>query len=193
MKVVLLQDVPNVGSAGSIQSVSDGYARNCLIPRGLAEMATPGRIKDAEQRIRAEERRTERAEREQQSIADQIDGLRLPIEARVGGQGHLYGSITAQDVAEALSNKLGIEIDRRKMLLEEPIRTVGEHQVTLHLVGKLRPTLTVVVTSPEGVPGAFGNVEATPAEEDVASSAQAGPGAEVTDEAAGVSREQLES
>src|SRR5919206_2670742 len=118
MKVVLLQDVPNVGSAGSIQSVSDGYARNYLIPRGLAEIATPGRIKDAEQRIQAEERRTERAEREQQLIADQIDGLGLPIEARVGGQGRLYGSITAQDVAEALSNKLGIEIDRRKVLLE---------------------------------------------------------------------------
>ncbi|CCF86177.1 50S ribosomal protein L9 [Nitrolancea hollandica] len=193
MKVVLLKDVPKVGNAGSIQSVSDGFARNYLIPQGLAEMATPGRIKDAEQRTQAEERRVEREERAQQSVADQINGLRIPIEARVGGQGRLYGSITAQDIAEALSNKIGTEIDRRKVLLEEPIRTVGEYQVTVHLVGKLRPTFTLVVTSPEGVPGAFGSVETTPAEEDVASSAQAGPGAEVTDEEAGVSREQLES
>ncbi len=193
MKVVLLQDVPKVGSAGSIQSVSDGFARNYLIPQGLAEMATPGRIKEAEQRLRAEERRVEREERAQQSVADQINGLRIPIEARVGGQGRLYGSITAQDIAEALSNKIGTEIDRRKILLEEPIRAVGEYQITVHLVGRLRPTFTLVVTSPEGVPGAFGSVETTPAEEDVASSAQAGPGAEVTDEEAGVSREQLES
>jgi large subunit ribosomal protein L9 len=193
MKVVLLQDVPKVGNAGSIQSVSDGFARNYLIPQGLAEMATPGRIKVAEQRIQAEERRVEREEQAQQSVADQINGLRIPIEARVGGQGRLYGSITAQDIAEALSNKIGTEIDRRKVLLEEPIRSVGEYQVTVHLVGKLRPAFTLVVTSPEGVPGAFGSVETTPAEEDVASSAQAGPGAEVTDEEAGVSREQFES
>jgi large subunit ribosomal protein L9 len=193
MKVVLLQDVPKVGNAGSIQSVSDGFARNYLIPQGLAEMATPGRIKVAEQRIQAEERRVEREDQAQQSVADQINGLRIPIEARVGGQGRLYGSITAQDIAEALSNKIGTEIDRRKVLLEEPIRSVGEYQVTVHLVGKLRPAFTLVVTSPEGVPGAFGSVETTPAEEDVASSAQAGPGAEVTDEEAGVSREQHES
>lgn len=148
MKVVLLQDVPNVGNAGSIQSVSDGYARNYLIPQGLAEMATPGRIKDAEQRIRAEERRIEREERAQQSLADQINGLQLHIEARVGEKGRLYGSITAQDIAQKLSNQIGQEVDRRKVLLEDPIRTTGEHQVTVHLVGRLRPTVTVVVAGP---------------------------------------------
>jgi large subunit ribosomal protein L9 len=160
MKVVLLQDVPNLGGTGTIQVVSDGYARNYLIPQGLAEMATPGRIKDAEQRQQAEQRRIEGEERALQSVADQIEGLQLSMTARVGSQGRLYGSITAQDIAEELSRRLGHEIDRRKVVLDEPIRTVGEHRVAVHLVGRLRPTVSVVVSGtepeaagPEGMEG----------------------------------------
>lgn len=182
MKVVLLKEVPNLGEVGSIQTVKDGFARNYLIPQGLAVMATPARLNEAQQRIQAERRRTEREEQAQQALADQIDGTRLQITARVGEQGRLYGSITAQDVAEVLSGQIGQEIDRRKVLLDEPIRTIGEHQLTVHLVGRLRPTITVVVTPEGGVPGAFGEVETTPASESEASSAQAGPGAEVRDE-----------
>lgn len=184
MKVVLLQDVPKVGEMGSIQNVKDGFARNYLIPQGLAEMATPGRLKVAEQRIQSEQRKVAREEQAQQALADQIEGMRLQMTARVGEQNRLYGSITAQDVAELLSAQVGQEIDRRKVLLDEAIRTIGEHQVSVHLVGRLRPTVTVVVTPEGGVPGAFGDVEATPAEEGEAASAQAGPAAELTDEMA---------
>jgi large subunit ribosomal protein L9 len=186
MKVVLLQDVPKVGEAGSIQSVKDGFARNYLIPQGLATEATVGRIKNAEQRMRSIQRKVEREEDAQKSLSEKIDGTRIQVVARVGEQGRLYGSITASDVAEKLAAEVGEEIDRRKVLLSEPIRTIGEHQVTVHLVGKLRPTVTVVVTPEEGVGGAFGNVDTTPAEESEASSAQAGPGAEVEDEMRGV-------
>ncbi len=186
MKVVLLQDVPKVGDAGSIQSVKDGFARNYLIPKGLASEATAGRIKNAEQRLRSMQRKVEREEEAQQSLSEKIDGMRIQVVARVGEQGRLYGSITAADVATKVSAELGEEIDRRKVLLSEPIRTIGEHQVAVHLVGKLRPTITVVVTPEEGVGGAFGDVETTPAEEGVASSAQSGPAAEVEDEMRGV-------
>lgn len=192
MKVILLQDVPNLGSAGAIKEVADGYARNFLIPKGLAEAATGGRVKEAQQRIAAEERRVAKEEEALRSLADRIDGMRLHIVARVGEQGRLYGSITAQDIAEELSQQLGQEIDRRKVLLEEPIRTVGEHQVTVHLVGRLRPTVTVVVTPAEGTPGAFGDVQTTPASESVVGPAQLGPAAEVEDEMREAAPEQLE-
>lgn len=145
MKVILLQDVPNVGESGSIQNVSDGFARNYLIPQGLAEMGTPGRIKQAEERINAQQRKIERQEEEMRELGDRIEGLRVEIEARVGRQGRLYGSIGAPDVANAVSSALGEEIDRRKVVLADPIRAAGEHSVEIHLVGRLRPSVTVVV------------------------------------------------
>jgi large subunit ribosomal protein L9 len=145
MKVILLQDVPNVGESGSIQNVSDGFARNYLIPQGLAEMGTPGRIKQAEQRIHAQQRKIEKQEAEMQDLSDRIDGLRVEIEARVGKQGRLYGSITAPEIASAVSSALGEEIDRRRVELSDPIRSAGEHSVAIHLVGRLRPSVTVAV------------------------------------------------
>lgn len=145
MKVILLKDVPNVGESGSIQNVSDGFARNYLIPQGLAEMGTPGRIKQAEERIQAQQRKIERAEEELRELSERIEGTRVEIEARVGKHGRLYGSITAPDIASAVSEKLGEEIDRRKVELSDPIRATGEHTVEIHLVGRLRPAVTVTV------------------------------------------------
>lgn len=165
MKVILLQDVPKLGTAGSIATVSDGYARNYLIPKGLAEPATPSRLKVAEQRLAAERRRIAREEEAMRSLAERLDGLRLVIAAHVGESGRLYGSITAQDIAEKLQETIGEEIDRRKIELDEPIRTIGEHQVPVHLVGQLRPVITVIVTSPQ----------------EAAAGAQAAPAASETD------------
>lgn len=145
MKVILNQDVPKLGDAGSIQTVKDGFARNYLIPQGLAAEATSGRLKNAEQRMRSIQRKVEREEEAQKSLAESIDGLRVAITARVGEQGRLFGSITSADVAEKISAAVGQEIDRRKVLLDEPIRSIGDHQVTVHLVGKLRPVVTVAV------------------------------------------------
>ncbi len=145
MKVILLQDVPNVGESGSIQNVSDGFARNYLIPQGLAEMGTPGRIKQAEERIQAQQKKIERQEEEMRDLSERIDGLHVEIEARVGRHGRLYGSITAPEIASAVSTKLGEDIDRRKVELSDPIRSTGEHAVEIHLIGRLRPTVTVSV------------------------------------------------
>lgn len=149
MKVILLQDVNPLGEAGAIVTVSDGYARNFLIPRGLAEPASPSTLKAAEQRLAAERRRIAREEEAQRALAERLNGLRIVITARVGERGRLYGSITAQDIADRLSETVGEAIDRRRILLDEPIRSIGEHPVTVQLAGRLRPVVTVVVTSPE--------------------------------------------
>lgn len=149
MKIVLRQDVPKLGEAGTIQTVADGYARNYLIPQGFAVVATPGEIKTAEHNMKVRERKVGRQEEQQQALADKIQGTRLEFTARAGDQGRLFGSVTASDIMEQLNQKIGEEIDRRKLQLSEPLRTVGEHQLEVHLVGRLRPTITVVV-EPEG-------------------------------------------
>ncbi len=147
MKVILRKDVEKLGESGTLQTVADGYARNYLIPKGLAILATPGELKVLAENQRVRDRKVARQERELQSIADRISGQRLTFEARAGDQGRLYGSITAGDIAEKLSAAVGQEIDRRRVVLEDPIRTVGEHTVSVHLVGKLRPQVTVIVTA----------------------------------------------
>ena len=145
MKIVLRQDVPKVGEAGTIQTVSNGYARNYLIPQGLAVVATEGEIKMAQHNLAVKERKVARQEEQLRSLADKINGQRLSFTARAGDQGRLLGSITASGVATALAAAVGEEIDRRKVVLDEPLRQVGEHTVTVHLVGKLRPQVTVVI------------------------------------------------
>lgn len=149
MKVILIKDVPKLGSAGTVQTVADGYARNFLIPKGYAAAATAGMIKQVEERTAAEARRTAKAEEAMRGLADRLDGLRLDISARVGEQGRLYGSVTAADIAEELSKQIGEEIDRRKVELEHPIHTVGLHPVSVRLVGRLTPTIVVNVYDPE--------------------------------------------
>jgi large subunit ribosomal protein L9 len=149
MKVILTQDVPKLGVAGTVQDVANGYARNYLIPQGMASVATAGSIKQVEERQAAEARKTAKLEEELRGLSDRIQGMRVQIQARVGEQGRLYGSVTSSDVADELSKLVGEEIDRRKVDLEEPIRSAGEHQVTVRLVGRLQPTITVVVWDPE--------------------------------------------
>ncbi len=150
MKIVMRQDVPKVGEAGTIQTVSSGYARNYLIPKGLAVVATDGELKVATHNLGVKERKITRQEDLLRSLSDKIDGQRLVFTARAGDQGRLYGSITATDVATALAGKIGEDVDRRRVVLDDPLRTLGEHTVTLHLVGRLRPQITVVI-EPEHV------------------------------------------
>ena len=120
-------------------TVKDGYARNYLIPHGLAVAATPGELKMWEHNQAVKARKIERQERELQSFADKISAVTLTFEARAGE------GVTAADVAEKLSSEVGEEIDRRKVVLADPIRTTGEHTVTVNVVGKLRPQVKVIV------------------------------------------------
>jgi large subunit ribosomal protein L9 len=147
MKVVLREDVDKLGERGSVQSVSDGYARNYLIPKGFAVLATPGELKVVAENARVRERKVVRQEQLLQSLAEKINGQRLTFTARAGDQGRLYGSITAGDIAERLTQSVGTDIDRRKVVLNDAIRSLGEHTVTVHLVGRLRPEVTVIVNA----------------------------------------------
>jgi large subunit ribosomal protein L9 len=144
MKIVLRQDVPKLGEAGTVQEVKPGFARNYLIPQGMAVLATPGEVKTAEHNAGVKARKIAKQEAQLQSLADKIAGKRLEFTVRAGEGGRLYGSITASEVAEELAKVVGEEIDRRKVILEDPIRQLGEHSVTVHLVGRLRPAITVV-------------------------------------------------
>ena len=149
MKIILRQDVPKLGDKGTVQTVADGYARNYLIPQGLAVVATAGELKTLAENQKVADRKIARQEAELQSLADRIAGKTLTFEARSGEGGRLYGSITNADIAEKLGEIVGAEIDRRKIVLDESIRTTGEHTVIVHLVGKLRPEITVVVQGDE--------------------------------------------
>jgi large subunit ribosomal protein L9 len=153
MKIILRTDVPKLGEKGTVHTVANGYARNYLIPQGMAILATPGELKVVANNQKVADRKILRQEEQLQSLADKISGQKISFTANTGEQGRLYGSITAADVAEKLSEVVGQEIDRRKVVLEDPIRSIGEHTVTVHLVGKLRPQVTVIVAG-EGVEAA---------------------------------------
>jgi large subunit ribosomal protein L9 len=164
MKVVLRQDVPKLGEAGSVKDVAGGFARNFLIPQGLAVYATTGELKMAAHNQAVKDRKIARQEEQLQSLADKIEGQSLVFTARAGESGRLFGSVTAADVATQLSEKIGEEIDRRKVVLEEPLRSLGNFKVAIHLVGRLRPEVTVAI-NPEEVPEAEATEAEAPAEE----------------------------
>ena len=145
MKIVLRQDVPKLGETGSIQTVKNGYARNFLIPRGMAVVASESEVKIATHNLAVKERKTGRQEEQLRSYSDKIQGQRLVFTAKSGEHGRLYGSITVADIAKELSAKIGEDVDRRRIQLDDPLRTIGEHTVTIHVVGRLRPQVTVVV------------------------------------------------
>ena len=149
MEVLLIKDVDGLGEAGEVQRVADGYARNYLLPRRLAVAATPGAIKQAEQRQKARARQQERIVSEAQALAQALDGVSVSIQARAGETDRLYGSITSANIAEALSKEVGQEVDRRKLLLHEPIKELGTHAVTIRLAPEGEAKVTVIVEREE--------------------------------------------
>jgi large subunit ribosomal protein L9 len=149
MKILLTQDVENLGRAGEIKTVADGYARNFLIPRGMAVLATEGAIKQAKLRNKAEAKRQRRAEEEVASLAEILWQLTLTFKAKAGEKGRLYGSITSGDIVEALERETGHAFDKRKVQLEGPIRELGVHRVPIKLMTDVTPEITVVVEREE--------------------------------------------
>lgn len=145
MKVVLSKDVPGLGKAGEVKDVADGYARNYLVPRRLAIPATEGTLKQVAERKAVRERKAAVEERHSLTLAERISAAPLVIKAKVGGQGRLYGSITAADVAEALARQVGEAIDKRRVELKETIRTTGQHDATIRLAGHVTARLVLDV------------------------------------------------
>jgi large subunit ribosomal protein L9 len=149
VKILLKQDVPNLGKAGEVKTVADGYARNYLIPRGIAVVAGGGVIKQAELEQQIETRRQARLRQETQTLATALEGLTLAFHVRAGENDQLYGSITNADIAEALEQQVGRAIDRRKIELEEPIRRLGSYRVPIRLGDSEIPHIGVVVQRQE--------------------------------------------
>jgi large subunit ribosomal protein L9 len=170
VKVILTRDVPNLGHAGDVKTVADGYASHYLIPHGLAVQATPGALREAQLRQAAEARREQRLASRAEALAQRLRGITLTFEAKAGEKGHLYGSITPSDIAEALGRATGEQFDRRKHILSEPIRQIGRHVVQVRLRADVVAEVEVLV-KPEGgelpaadaTPDAEGAVESQPA------------------------------
>ena len=144
MKVMLLEDVYNLGRAGDVKKVANGYGRNYLIPQGLAVLATAGAVQQAESiRVEADKRRAI-LNNEMSAVAEQMTGLKLLFPARAGETGKLYGSITTAMIAEDLSEKLGLEIDK-KQIHSQPLRQLGMHSVSIRLTIDVIPEVDVVI------------------------------------------------
>jgi len=147
MEIILREDVDKLGARGSVVKVADGYARNFLLPKRLAVPATEANRKIVEQERQAYLRREVKAKTDAEGLAQLMANVTLTFRQRVGENNHLFGSVTAKDIADALEAQK-YHVDRRKIQLDEPIRTVGEHKVTLRLHRDV-PTEINVIVEPE--------------------------------------------
>lgn len=150
VQVILRADVDNLGEAGDLVKVRPGYARNFLIPRGMAVLATRGNIAQVEHEKKLAMARAAKLEEEAKAAAGQIEGVRVQVAKQVGEEGKLFGSVTAQDVADALKEK-GVEIDRKKIQMPaEPIKQVGTFELSVKFRGNVAAKFQVEVVSAEG-------------------------------------------
>jgi large subunit ribosomal protein L9 len=145
MKIILQKPVERLGDPGDVAEVADGYARNFLIPRGLAVKAEKGTTRHAESLKRSHEARIDARKGEFETLAARLVQAPVVVMARAGEEGKLFGSVTAADIAEALSAQTAVPIDRRDVHLDEPIRSIGTHEVTVHLHPEVDPVITIDV------------------------------------------------
>ncbi|MDO7906188.1 50S ribosomal protein L9 [Paenibacillus sp. JX-17] len=145
MKVIFLKDVKGQGKKGQVKEVSEGYANNFLLPRGMARLATDGNVKILENQNAAEEKRKQQEKEEAQALGKKLEEMTVQLKAKAGEGGRLFGAITSKQIAEALA-AAGVKIDKRKIELDEPIRTLGVTQVTVKLHPEVKSTLKVQVT-----------------------------------------------
>lgn len=149
MKVILQQDVNKLGKKGDIVEVAEGYGRNYLLPRGLAVLASEGKLKEAALVKERRARKEERALREARGLAEKLHGLSVTITSRAGEGGKLYGAVTSRDIAQALERLLGKMVDKRKVGLSEPIKMLGSYSVTIRLYPGIQAEIDVNVVAAE--------------------------------------------
>lgn len=145
MKVIFLKDVKGQGKKGQIKEVSEGYAQNFLLPKGLVRLATDGNVKTLENQTAAELKRKEQEKQDAINLGKKLEELTVTLKAKSGEGGRLFGAITSKQVAEALE-KAGVKIDKRKIEMHDPIRTLGVTQVPVKLHPEVKATLKVQVT-----------------------------------------------
>ena len=152
MQVILKKDVQNLGEAGELVNVKDGYARNFLIPKNFAEIATEGALKNREQNLARIQAKQEKLHQEALAKAAEIEKLgQIELSAKAGESGKLFGTITTKKLCEELKEKANIEVDRKTVSLNAPINKIGEFTMLIKLTSKVRTELKVVVTASEVV------------------------------------------
>jgi large subunit ribosomal protein L9 len=164
MKVVFLEDVEGTAQVGDVKDVKNGFARNFLLPRGLAVAATKDNLFRAEALAERENRRQAKLDEEWAPTADRLRDYTVTMEARVGETGRLYGSVTNRDIAEALTKQIGRDIEQRQVLLPEPIRELGPHPVPVKLTRSTTIDVNVEVVPDEQSKGIVARMEAEKAE-----------------------------
>jgi large subunit ribosomal protein L9 len=145
VQVILKQDVEKIGQRGDIVDVSRGYVRNFLVPRGLAEIATPARLEEARREMAEAEEREQRIAERASEVAETLNKSVITIEARTGEDERLFGSVTAANIVSAIERARGIRLDRRRVKLEEPIKSLGTHQVPIQVHGDIEASVKVIV------------------------------------------------
>jgi large subunit ribosomal protein L9 len=148
MKVILIQDVENLGSAGDIVEVAKGYGRNFLIPRNLAVVASTRNIKKLEHQKNMVEAKVRKESEKSGSLLEKVDGQEVIVRANVGEEGKLFGSVTSADIAEELG-KLGFAIDRKQIVLDSAIKSIGEHRMKVRVSSGLFAEIVVTVVPEE--------------------------------------------
>lgn len=133
VEVILTCDVPNLGKRDQVLRVADGYARNYLLPKGLAVPADASRLRDLQHRRAGQRGAEERQVRGAMQLREQLEGTRVHLAARAGPEGRLFGSVTAMDIAAALKGQAKVNVDRRRLVLDEPLKALGEHVVAVKL------------------------------------------------------------
>jgi large subunit ribosomal protein L9 len=151
VKVIFLEDVPNVASAGEAKEVADGYGRNYLLPRKLAVLANSQASNVVEAQLKKIALKRAQTEAEMAELAGKLDGMAVTLKARVGAKDRLYGSITSTDIADELNSSAGLVIDKRKIELEEPIRQLGSYEVTVRFTHDIAAVIRLTVVADEVV------------------------------------------
>ncbi len=146
MKVILTQDVKAQGMKGQLIEVSDGYARNFLLPKGLAVVAGAKAINEMKNKEEAKQYKLEAEKREAQNLAEKLDSFIVKVMISAGADGRLYGSVTSKEIAELLQQQHGIELDKRKIILDEPIKVLGQYQLDVKLFAGITGKLNIIVT-----------------------------------------------
>ena len=149
MEVILKEDIPNIGKMGEVVRVRDGYARNYLLPRGLVLVANKKNLKTYEHQKRVVESQKAGVQKQAQGTAEKLTGVALVIAARAGEEGKLFGSVTNIDIEKALKAK-GLEVERRRIHLAEPIKALGDYEVPVRLTADVQANIKVSVVAEEG-------------------------------------------
>lgn len=164
MKVILMDELRGRGGEGDVIDVAQGYAENYLVPNGIAQVATPGNLKQLEERRHNIAKREEKRIADANALKEAIDGKSITVDARIGDEGQLFGSVTTAQIADAIKAQLNAEVDRKRVERAAAIKTAGRHNVVVNLYRDINATVTVLVGVDDEEPEAEEPEEASEAE-----------------------------